>query len=59
MRTRLLAVTATAFIFCFGVATAQPVKSVKTDARDADLEMFSPDIEFEESIPTPAEFLVF
>ncbi len=59
MRTWLLAVTATAFVFYCSVATAQTVTSVKTDVRDADVDMFSPDITFDSSIPTPAEFLGF
>ena len=59
MRIRLLAVMATACVFVCGVATAQTVTSVKTDVRDADVDMFPPDISFDDAIPTPAEFLGF
>jgi len=59
MRIRLLAVTATAFVFVCGVAAAQTATSVKVDVRDADLDMFSSDITFDDAIPTPAEFLGF
>ena len=59
MRIRLLAVMATALLLVCGVAAAQTVTSVKVDVRDADVDMFSPDITFDDSIPTPAEFLGF
>ena len=59
MRTWLLAVTATAFVLACGTTAAQTVASVKVDVRDADVDMFSPDIAFDDAIPTPAEFLGF
>ena len=59
MQIRLLAVMATAFVFLCGTAAAQTVTSVTVDVRNADADMFSPDITFDESIPTPAEFLGF
>lgn len=59
MRIRLLAVMATACVFVCGVATAQTVTSVTVDVRDADVDMFSPDLTFDDAIPTPAEFLGF
>ena len=54
MRIWLLTVMATVFVFTCSVTAAQ---TVKVDARDADVDMFSPDIAFDAAIPTPAEFL--
>ena len=59
MRIWLLAVTATALVFACDVAKAQTVTSVKVDVREADIDMFSPDVAFDDSVPTPAEFLGF
>nr|MDJ0906938.1 M14 family zinc carboxypeptidase [Woeseiaceae bacterium] len=56
MRTWLLAVMATTFVFASSVVAAQ---TVTIDVRDADADMFSPDVAFDDSIPTPAEFLGF
>ncbi|MEM1262759.1 MAG: M14 family zinc carboxypeptidase [Pseudomonadota bacterium] len=56
MRNWLLVGTATALVFGFHSAVAQ---TVTTDVRDADAAMYSPEITFDESIPTPAEFLGF
>ncbi|MEM7282700.1 MAG: M14 family zinc carboxypeptidase, partial [Pseudomonadota bacterium] len=56
MLKRQFAVMATAFFFGLNLATAQ---TVTTDVRDADADMFSPDIRFDDAIPTPAEFLKF
>ena len=56
MRTWLLAVMATTFVLACNVSTAQ---TVTVDVRAADADMFSPDVAFDESIPTPAEFLGF
>ena len=53
MRDWLHTAVATAFIFAGNVSTAQ------VDVRDADADMFSPDVVFDASIPTPAEFLGF
>ena len=56
MQLRLLAVLATTFVFACNVASAQ---TGTIDVRAADADMFSPDIAFNEAIPTPAEFLGF
>ncbi len=57
MRIWLLVMMASLY-FCSPTA-AQTVTSVKVDVRDADNDMFSPDIAFDDAIPTPAEFLGF
>ena len=59
MRIRLLAVMATAAVLACSAATAQTVTSVTVDVRDADADMFSSEITFDDAIPTPAEFLGF
>ena len=59
MQFRLLAVMATVLVFTCGAASAQTVTTVKVDVRGADADMFSPDLTFDDAIPTPAEFLGF
>ena len=53
MRVRLRTAIATVFIFLCNATIAQ------VDVRNADIDMFPADIGYDESIPTPAEFLGF
>lgn len=60
MRGSLSAVLATViFLFCCGAAVAEEITAVHVDPREADAVMFSPDITFDASIPTPEAFLGF
>lgn len=59
MRASLLAITAITTLVLWKTALAEHIASVPVDPRKADDVMFSPQITFDESIPTPEAFLGF
>ncbi len=59
MRFQMLTALVAILMTCGSVTHAQPHTTLTLDVRAADIDMYAPDVSFDETIPTPEAFLGF